>query len=62
MTLTDYKKPITASFARHARGGFADWRHCRMLCDEVTEELEEAARYRVMYPRRTALLEELRRF
>ena len=43
MTLADYKKPITASFARHARGGFADWRHCGMLYHEVTAMLEEAA-------------------
>ncbi len=40
MTLSEYKKEITAIFRRNTRGGFADWRHCRRLEDELEGLLE----------------------
>ncbi len=53
MTLTDYKKELTAIFRRNTDRGFADWRRCGKLKRELTallcasekellaEELEE---------------------
>ncbi len=44
MTLAEYKKEITAIFRRNTRGGFADWRLCGRLEDEIEDFLERSRR------------------
>ncbi len=43
MNLQDYKKLISMAFVRNTRRGYADWRDCGWLCQDVTEGLEAAA-------------------
>ena len=56
MTLSEYKKEVTAIFRRNTRGGFADWRQCGNLSYDLTQfldncmkELQEAGRYKDLF-------------
>lgn len=42
MNLFDYKSSILSAFLENTRSGFADWRDCRRLCEDVIESLETA--------------------
>ena len=42
MTLSEYKKEITAIFRRNTRGGFADWRQCGDLSYDLTRFLDKS--------------------
>ena len=42
MTLAEYKKEITAIFRRNTRNGFADWRQCGRLENEIESFLEKS--------------------
>ena len=44
MKWQDYKKPITSTFARHAKGNFADWQNCSIILDDVSDALSTAKR------------------
>lgn len=50
MTKQDYRKMVTAAFRSNTYRGYADWKHCRRLCEAVTDVMCEAAEDRYLRP------------